>query len=163
MLVIACGHFNRVGISVAGTERIIPDYGIASGTDGAGVYGIPDLLHAGHAARRLVHRPFRPANGLAAPGLRFRFVRRLDRLRRIWFFMKRRPLWLGCWWSGRCWAWCMRRCIPGAARMVADELPPRRGRKPTAGSTSRLAWESPRLSFVMGALIDRFDWQVALS
>ncbi|MDR3635349.1 MAG: MFS transporter [Isosphaeraceae bacterium] len=29
MLVVACGHFNRIGISVAGTERIIPDYGIS--------------------------------------------------------------------------------------------------------------------------------------
>ncbi len=29
MMVVAIGHFNRIGISVAGTERIIPDYGIA--------------------------------------------------------------------------------------------------------------------------------------
>ncbi len=29
MLVAACGHFNRVGISVAGTERLIPVHGIA--------------------------------------------------------------------------------------------------------------------------------------
>ncbi|HEV3024872.1 MAG TPA: MFS transporter, partial [Pirellulales bacterium] len=28
MLVVACGHFNRIGISVAGTERIIPEQGI---------------------------------------------------------------------------------------------------------------------------------------
>lgn len=28
MLVVACGHFNRIGISVAGTERIIPDQGV---------------------------------------------------------------------------------------------------------------------------------------
>ncbi len=28
MLVVACGHFNRIGISVAGNERIIPEYGI---------------------------------------------------------------------------------------------------------------------------------------
>ncbi len=30
MCVVACGHFNRVGISVAGTERIIPAYGISA-------------------------------------------------------------------------------------------------------------------------------------
>ena len=29
MLVVACGHFNRVGISVVGAERIIPVYGIS--------------------------------------------------------------------------------------------------------------------------------------
>jgi MFS family permease len=29
MLVVACGHFNRIGISVVGTERIIPVYGIS--------------------------------------------------------------------------------------------------------------------------------------
>ncbi len=29
MLVVACSHFNRVGISVAGTERIISGYGIS--------------------------------------------------------------------------------------------------------------------------------------
>jgi MFS transporter, ACS family, D-galactonate transporter len=29
MLVVATGHFNRISISVAGTERIIPDYGVA--------------------------------------------------------------------------------------------------------------------------------------
>jgi len=28
MLVVACGHFNRIGISVAGSEQIIPRYGI---------------------------------------------------------------------------------------------------------------------------------------
>jgi MFS family permease len=29
MLVVACAHFNRIGISVAGAERIIPVYGVA--------------------------------------------------------------------------------------------------------------------------------------
>ncbi len=29
MLVVACAHFNRIGISVAGTERIIYGYGIS--------------------------------------------------------------------------------------------------------------------------------------
>lgn len=29
MMVVACGQFNRVGISVVGTERIIPDYGVS--------------------------------------------------------------------------------------------------------------------------------------
>src|SRR4051794_13774058 len=29
MLVVATGHFNRIAISVAGTERLIPDVGIA--------------------------------------------------------------------------------------------------------------------------------------
>lgn len=29
MLVVACSHFNRVSISVAGTERIIPGYGVS--------------------------------------------------------------------------------------------------------------------------------------
>jgi len=29
MLVVACAHFNRVGISVAGTERIMSEYGIS--------------------------------------------------------------------------------------------------------------------------------------
>jgi MFS transporter, ACS family, D-galactonate transporter len=29
MLLVACAHFNRVGISVAGTERLIPGYGIS--------------------------------------------------------------------------------------------------------------------------------------
>ncbi len=28
MLVVACGHFNRIGMSVVGTERIIPQYGL---------------------------------------------------------------------------------------------------------------------------------------
>lgn len=30
MLVVACGHFNRIAITVAGTERIIPEYGIST-------------------------------------------------------------------------------------------------------------------------------------
>jgi MFS family permease len=29
MLVVACGHFNRIAISVAGSERIIPDHGVS--------------------------------------------------------------------------------------------------------------------------------------
>ena len=28
MMLVALGHFNRIGMSVAGTERIIPQYGI---------------------------------------------------------------------------------------------------------------------------------------
>jgi hypothetical protein len=34
MLVVACGHFNRIAITVAGTERIIPDYGLSAGRMG---------------------------------------------------------------------------------------------------------------------------------
>jgi MFS family permease len=34
MLVVATGHFNRIAISVAGAERIIPEYGIAPATMG---------------------------------------------------------------------------------------------------------------------------------
>jgi MFS family permease len=30
MLVVACGHFNRISISVAGSERIIPDEGLST-------------------------------------------------------------------------------------------------------------------------------------
>ncbi|WP_165223437.1 MFS transporter [Aquisphaera insulae] len=30
MLVVACGHFNRLAIAVAGAERIIPDYGLST-------------------------------------------------------------------------------------------------------------------------------------
>ena len=34
MLVVAMGHFNRIGISVAGAERIIPEFNIAPKTMG---------------------------------------------------------------------------------------------------------------------------------
>jgi MFS transporter, ACS family, D-galactonate transporter len=30
MMVVACGHFNRIGISVAGSERIIPEQGVTA-------------------------------------------------------------------------------------------------------------------------------------
>ena len=76
MLVVACGHFNRVGIAVAGTERIIPGYGIDPAKMGLVYTAFLDILHAGDVSRRLVHRPLRTASGPSAPGLRLRCVRR---------------------------------------------------------------------------------------
>ena len=59
MLVVAMAHFNRIGIAVAGTERIIPDYGIDPERMGLVYSAFLAVLHAGDVARRLVHRPFR--------------------------------------------------------------------------------------------------------
>ena len=58
MLVVATGHFNRIGISVAGAERIIPEYGIAPERMGMVYSAFLVRLYAGDAPRRLVHRPF---------------------------------------------------------------------------------------------------------
>jgi hypothetical protein len=40
MLTVACGHFNRIGISVAGSERIMPEYGIDADKMGVGLFGL---------------------------------------------------------------------------------------------------------------------------
>lgn len=92
MLVVASAHFNRVGISVAGTERIISEYGISPEKMGLvysaylAIYTLAmlpgGLLIDRFGARRHADRP-----GIGLDGVRrddrqrgIRLSRRLQRL-----------------------------------------------------------------------------------
>ena len=162
MLVVACGHFNRVGISVAGTERIIPAYGIDPVKMGLVYTAFLDVLHAGDAARRLVHRPLRTTSGPSGSGLRFRSLRRTDRLRRPGLSRDGTTSGSGCWSSGRCWEWSTRRCIPDQPGWFPTSFRPRRRPQANGVITFSACLGIAATQLVMGALIDRFDWQVAL-
>ena len=161
MLVVACGHFNRVGIAVAGTERIIPGYGIDPAKMG------------------LVYTAFLTFYTLAMfPGGWF-----IDRFgaRAALLFWASAPLFssrsTGCVglvfhattavWLGLLVVRSMLGVVyaplhPGSARMVSDQLPPAARAQANGVVNFSACLGIAATQIVMGALIDRFDWQAAL-
>ncbi len=161
MCVVACGHFNRVGISVAGTERIIPAYGISPEKMGM-VYSaflvfytlamFPGgwFIDRFGARRALVLLGFSATVFVALTGCVGLVFYEATTL--IMGLLVVRSL-LGLVYAP---------LHPGSARMVADELPPEARPKALGWINFSACLGIAATQLVLGALIDRFDWQVAL-
>jgi MFS transporter, ACS family, D-galactonate transporter len=160
MLVVAMGHFNRIGISVAGAERIIPQYNIAPERMGMVysaflvIYTLAMLpggwfIDRFGARAALVLLGFSStlfvaltgAVGLIAQGTSTLVLGLI--LARGLLGLTNAPL------------------HPASARMVFDQVP-----APSRGIANGLVTFSACLGmavcyYVMGSLIDRFDWPIA--
>ena len=160
MVVVACGHFNRVGISVAGTERIIP-----SGVDPVRMGLIYTAFLAFYTLAMLpggwfIDR-FGPRVALVFLGFASALFVALTGCVGL-FFHEPTSLWLGLLVVRSLLGLVYAPLHPGSARMVADQLPVE-----ARGQANGLVNFSACLGiaatqFVLGALIDRFDWQGAL-
>ena len=160
MMVVACGHFNRVGIVVVGTERIIPDYGIS-----------PEKMG-------LVYSAFLLSYTLAMlPWGRFidRFGARTTLLL-LGFgstlfvaltggvgFLTRESaaLWLGLLVARALLGFVNAPLHPAAARMVFDCVPARSRALSNGWVTFSACVGMASTYYVMGTLIDRLSWQAA--
>jgi MFS transporter, ACS family, D-galactonate transporter len=160
MLVVAMGHFNRIGISVAGAERIIPQYNIAPERMGMVysaflvIYTLAMLpggwfIDRFGARAALVLLGFSStlfvavtgAVGLIAQGASTLVLGLI--LARGLLGLTNAPL------------------HPASARMVFERVP-----APSRGIANGLVTFSACLGmavcyYVMGSLIDRFDWPIA--
>jgi len=160
MLVVACSHFNRVGISVAGAERIIPEYGIDPDTMGLvysaylGVYTLAMLpggllIDRFGARRALVVLGFGSTVFVALTGgVGFIFHGAFN-------------VWLGL---------MVVRCLlglvtsplhPGAAHLVFEQVPPESRSTVNGLVTASACVGIAATYYAMGVLIDLFDWPVA--
>ncbi len=161
MLVVACGHFNRIGISVAGTEKIIPDYGIAPEKMGL-VYSAflvtytLAMLPGGWFIDR-----FGPRMALLVLGFSSAVFVALTGA--VGFaFHETAGLWLGLMVVRSLLGVVYAPLHPGSARMVADELPPSSRAQANGWVTFSACVGIAATQLLMGALIDRFDWPAAL-
>jgi MFS family permease len=160
MLLVACGHFNRVGISVVGTEGIIPDYGIS-----------PEKMG-------LVYSAFLVSYTLAMlPGGRLidRFGARTMLVLMIFgstifvgltgavglLAQRASALWAGLLVVRACLGLVNAPLHPASARTVHNQVSAR-GRGLANGFVTGSACLGIAGSYLgMGALIDRFPWPVA--
>jgi ACS family glucarate transporter-like MFS transporter len=161
MLVVACGHFNRVGISVAGTERIIPDYGMAPEKMGLvytaflATYTLAMLpggwfIDRFGARTALLLLGFSSAVFVALSGA-------------VGFaFHETAALWVGLIVVRSLLGMVYAPLHPGSARMVADELPSDSRALANGWVTFAACLGIAATQLVLGALIDRFDWPAAL-
>jgi MFS transporter, ACS family, D-galactonate transporter len=161
MLVVACGHFNRVGISVAGTERLIPVYGISPTQMGLVytaflIFYTLAMLPGGWFIDR-----FGPRLALLFLGFGSTLFVALTGCVGL-VFHEATTLFLGLLVVRSLLGAVYAPLHPGAARMVADELPPRARPQALGWVNFSACLGIAATQFVLGALIDRFDWQVAL-
>jgi MFS transporter, ACS family, D-galactonate transporter len=161
MLVVACGHFNRVGISVAGTERLIPVYGISEKQMGL-VYSAflafytLAMLPGGWFIDR-----FGPRLALVLLGFGSTLFVALTGCVGL-VFHEATGLLLGLLVVRSLLGVVYAPLHPGSARMVADQLPPRTRPRALGLVNFSACLGIAATQLVLGALIDRFDWQVAL-
>ncbi len=161
MLVVACGHFNRVGISVAGTERIIPDYGITP-TNMGWVYSAflisytLAMLPGGWFIDR-----FGPRLALVLLGFGSALFVALTGFVGL-AFHEATGLFLGLLVVRSLLGMVYAPLHPGSARMVADQLPPQARPQALGWVNFSACLGIAATQLVLGAMIDRFDWPVAL-
>jgi MFS family permease len=161
MCVVACGHFNRVGISVAGTERIIPAYGITPKNMGL-VYTAflvcytLAMLPGGWFIDRFGARRALVLLGLGST----LFVTLTGCVGLV--FRQGAALLVGLLVVRSLLGFVYAPLHPGSARMVADELPPRERPRALGWINFSACLGIAATQLVLGALIDAFDWQVAL-
>ena len=161
MLVVACGHFNRVGMSVVGTERIIPDYGISEVKMGLvytaflAFYTLA-MLPGGWFIDRFGPRVallllgFGTALGVALTGA-------------VGFAVhEATALWLGLLVVRSLLGVVYAPLHPGSARMVADQLPPAARPQANGWINFSACLGIAATQLLLGALIDRVDWPAAL-
>jgi ACS family D-galactonate transporter-like MFS transporter len=161
MLVVACAHFNRVGISVAGTERIMPEYGIAPKNMGLVytaflVFYTLAMLPGGWFIDR-----FGPRRALLLLGFGSTLFVALTGCVGLVFHEATAVL-LGLLVVRSLLGAVYAPLHPGSARMVADQLPPRATPQANGWVTFAACLGIAATQLLLGALIDRFDWPVAL-
>jgi MFS transporter, ACS family, D-galactonate transporter len=162
MLVIACGHFNRVGISVVGAERIIPRCGISEADMGL-VYTAflicytVAMLPGGWFIDR-----FGPRRALVLLGFGSTVFVALTA--GVGFVLHDGPrLLIGLLIVRSLLGITYAPLHPGSARMLADELPPRAAARANGWTNFSACLGIAATQFVLGGLIDRFDWPAALA
>ena len=162
MLVVACGHFNRVGISVAGTERIIPGNGISAKNMGLVytaflVFYTLAMLPGGWFIDR-----FGPRRALVLLGFGSTVFVALTGCVGLVFHEAT---------GACCWAAGGQVAAGNGVCAAASRLGPDGGRPASAPSEAAQVngWVNfsaclgiAATQLVLGALIDRFDWPVAL-
>jgi MFS family permease len=160
MLVVATAHFNRIGISVAGAERIIPANGIAESRMGLVytaflVFYTAAMLPGGWFIDR-----FGPRVALMVLGFGSSvFVA----LTGVVGLLARGPvaLWVGLLMVRSLLGLINAPLHPSGARMVFDRIPPR-SRALANGLVTFAACVGIAATFyALGILIDRFDWPIA--
>jgi MFS family permease len=160
MLVVACGHFNRVGIAVAGTERIIPGYGIDPARMGL-VYTAFLMFYtlAMFPGGWFIDR-FGPRTALLVLGFGSALFVALTGCVGL-AFQETTAIWLGLLVVRSLLGVVYAPLHPGSARMVSDQLPP--PERPQANGVINFSacLGIAATQLLMGALIDRFDWQSA--
>jgi len=160
LLVVACAHFNRVGITVAGTERIIPEYGIDPAKMGL-VYSaflaiytlamLPGglLIDRFGARRALLGLGFSSTVFVALTG-GVGFV-----------FHKASAVWLGLMVVRSLLGLVNAPLHPGAAHLVFEQVPPESKSTANGLVTAAACVGIAATYLVMGKLIDLFDWPIA--
>lgn len=160
MLVVACAHFNRVGISVVGTERIIPGYGISPDRMGLiysaylAIYTLAMLpggvlIDRFGARRALVVLGFGSTLFVALSG-GVGFV-----------FRSATGVWLGLLVVRSSLGLVTAPLHPGAAHLVYEQAPAA-SRSTANGLVNGAACAGIAATYlVMGKLIDFFDWPTA--
>jgi MFS family permease len=160
MLVVACSHFNRVGISVAGTERIIPGYGISPEKMGL-VYSAYLAIYtlAMLPGGVLIDRFGAPSALLVLGFGSAAFVAMTGCVGLV--FQSAASVWLGLMIARSLLGLFTAPLHPGAANLVHDQAPA--ASKSTAnGLVNGAACIGIAGTYlVMGTLIDRFDWPAA--
>jgi MFS family permease len=157
MLVAACGHFNRVGISVAGAERMIPDQGIS-----------PEKMGMIYSAFLLAYTAAMIPGGILIDRLGARAVLVLWGLGSAVFVVcsgavglsaqEASGLWLGLMIVRSLLGVVNAPLHPAAARMVFERVPA--GSRALANGlvTGAACVGIASTYYGMGILIDRFDW-----
>ena len=161
MLVIACGHFNRVGITVAGDERIIPYLGVSEKSMGAVytaflIFYTAAMLPGGWFIDR-----FGPRLAIVLLGLGSTLFVALSGCVGL-IFHSGTPLLIGLLIVRSLLGIMYAPLHPGSARMLADELPPRAAARANGWTNFSACVGIASTQLVLGPLIDRFDWPGAL-
>jgi MFS family permease len=161
MLVVACGHYNRLGMEVVGRERLIPNYGID-----------PDRMG-------LVYSAFLALYTLAMlPG--GWFIDRFGPRRALVFLLLGSAVFVGLTgslglairdafglWMGLLVVRSLLGLVnaplhPASARMVSLEVPAHWKAMANGWVTFAACVGIASTYLVLGALVDRFDWQIAM-
>ena len=161
MCVVACGHFNRVGISVAGTERIIKPDGITADQMGLVysaflVFYTLAMFPGGWFIDRIGARRALLILGFSSVV----FVALTGCVGLV--FYEATTLLLGLLVVRSLLGLVYAPLHPGSARMVADLLPPEARPRALGWINFSACLGIAATQLVLGALIDRYDWQVAL-
>jgi MFS family permease len=160
MLVVATGHFNRISISVAGTERIIPDYGVAPDKMGM-VYSAfllfytLAMLPGGWFIDRFGARGALVVLGFSSA----LFVALTGSVGLIGHGAA--TVWLGLMIVRSLQGVTNAPLHPGSARMVFGHVPPESRGLANGLVTFAACLGMAVCYYAMGTLIDRFDWPMA--
>lgn len=160
MMVVACGQFNRISISVAGTERIIPGYGLAPEKMGL-VYSAfllfytLAMLPGGWFIDRFGARAALLVLGFGSTV----FVALTGCVGLAWH--EAGSVWLGLLVIRSCLGLLNAPLHPASARMVFASVPARSRAFANGLITFSACLGISATYYVMGTLMERFDWPVA--